>query len=236
MHYLGLRATPGSTDNAPLADAPRNQHKDSNATVLSPEARRTLASIFRRAAPSAKKAALRILREPSAADDAVQTVFARAIGGPHVSQPGRFEDAYFIRAARNEALSMLRKSRKEALQIPLTADLAAKMRDPSPRPDEMAAAAEEQELLRRAIGRLPPRCREIVSRIAFEGMTRAQVASELGISVKAVERQMTRAYAKLRSGAPGSSTIEESDVGGMRSAGVDIEERNIGCQILNSRR
>jgi RNA polymerase sigma factor (sigma-70 family) len=44
-----------------------------------------------------------------------------------------------------------------------------------------------------AVARLPPRCREVFWNNRVDGLSYAQVAAHLGISVSAVEKHMARA-------------------------------------------
>ncbi len=52
--------------------------------------------------------------------------------------------------------------------------------------------------IRRAIENLPEKCREIFVKSRFENKKNAEIATELGISEKTVENQMTIALKKLR--------------------------------------
>lgn len=55
-----------------------------------------------------------------------------------------------------------------------------------------------EELLKRAIDDLPPKCREILLLCKVEGLAYKQVALKLNISVKTVESQIRIAYTKIR--------------------------------------
>ena len=55
-----------------------------------------------------------------------------------------------------------------------------------------------QKRIEKAINSLPPRCREIFVMNKIEGKKQKDIASELNISVHAVETQMGIAYKKLR--------------------------------------
>src|SRR3546814_17099778 len=48
------------------------------------------------------------------------------------------------------------------------------------------------------VNALPPRCRDIYLLSRVEGMPQRRIAETYGISVKAVEKQMTRALSTLR--------------------------------------
>ena len=62
-------------------------------------------------------------------------------------------------------------------------------------------ASEEKEIIQRinqVIETLPPKCRDIFQRNRFEGKKYADIATDLGISVKTVEAQMGKALKYLR--------------------------------------
>ena len=48
------------------------------------------------------------------------------------------------------------------------------------------------------IDELPARCREVFLRSKRDGLSNEQIADEMGISIKTVKNQMTKAYSRLR--------------------------------------
>jgi RNA polymerase sigma factor (sigma-70 family) len=65
---------------------------------------------------------------------------------------------------------------------------------------DQLAALESRDTLRRlemAIGRMKPRTREIFLAHRIEGLTYAQIAVRTGLTVKGVEKQMSKAIAKI---------------------------------------
>jgi len=68
----------------------------------------------------------------------------------------------------------------------------------SPSPESEALGRERVERLRTAILGLPPRCRDVYVLQRVEELTYSQIARRLGISVKAVEKQMSRALRAMR--------------------------------------
>ena len=135
--------------------------------------------------------ALRIVGNTGDAEDAVQNVFARTwelIGeGMDVDN---FK-SYMYRSVRNECISQMRRSR-ESLSLDEVADVADSDMDASIDTSERDAA------VWRAIDSLPERCREVFLMSKRDGMTNEEIASELGLSVKTVKNQMTKAFARLR--------------------------------------
>lgn len=104
------------------------------------------------------------------------------------------EDYCFI-LTRNASLNHLeQESRRNSLLTETLPDPAA---DGSSPEEELIG----EELFARyvkALDRLPPRCREVFVRIREERQSYAQVAEELGISVKTVDAQLQKATARLK--------------------------------------
>jgi RNA polymerase sigma-70 factor (ECF subfamily) len=106
---------------------------------------------------------------------------------------------YVFVATRLRALELLRRDRMEGRHagrvaeqtIDETAERGAQLEDELERLDRFIAVT-------RAVQELPPRQREIVRLRWVEGLTNAQAAARLGISVKGVEIQLTRALQTLR--------------------------------------
>lgn len=59
--------------------------------------------------------------------------------------------------------------------------------------------SELEELILRSIDELPEKCRQVFVMSRFDGKTNKEIAEELGISVKSVEANMTRALKALKS-------------------------------------
>ncbi|MEA1785737.1 RNA polymerase sigma-70 factor [Arenibacter sp. GZD96] len=63
-------------------------------------------------------------------------------------------------------------------------------------------------LVRQEIERLPPKCRKIFFLSKEEGLSNMEIAERLDLSVKTVEAQMTKAFAKLRAKLVGTPRLE----------------------------
>jgi RNA polymerase sigma-70 factor (ECF subfamily) len=138
----------------------------------------------------------RYVRSPDMAEELVQDIFLKI--WTKRSQLTEIESlkTYLYRAARNQALNHLRRLKLErrwqeeqaAAGEPATVFAA----------DEDASGHELAEAVQSAIERLPPRCREIFLLSRDGGLTYAEIARTLEISVKTVETQMGRALKALR--------------------------------------
>lgn len=65
--------------------------------------------------------------------------------------------------------------------------------DFSPRPDEVLEADQRLERMWRRLGQLSPRTREIFLLHRLQGLSYAQIAASMGISVSAIEKHIARA-------------------------------------------
>lgn len=104
---------------------------------------------------------------------------------------------YLFTAVRNAAVSWLRHERVVARRQVETLELFSR---PAPSPDSMAISGELLAAVRRAIDRLPERCRLIFTLHREQGLTYGEIAQVLGLSPKTVEVQMGRALKALRKG------------------------------------
>jgi len=131
--------------------------------------------------------ALRIVDDADVAEDMVQEAFMntweRLEGGLEISN---FK-AFMYRSVRNECLSYL-SSLKEKVG------------------EEFIPEAGEEEIdtsfrdarIWKAIDELPEKCREIFLMSKRDGYSNEEIADELGISIKTVKNQMTKAFSRLR--------------------------------------
>jgi RNA polymerase sigma-70 factor (ECF subfamily) len=128
--------------------------------------------------------AVMILADRSAAEDAVQQVFAALLKRDRSAIDN---DAHYLRrAVRNECYSILRRPRLVDVAAPLLEPVA----EPE-RPDERLA-------LERAMRELSPDQREVVHLHAYEGRTFQEIADDQGESINTVASRYRYALDKLR--------------------------------------
>lgn len=150
--------------------------------------------IFRTWYAALVRSAGAMIRDSSVAEELVQDVMLELWRRrENLLIEGSFQ-AYLFRATRNRALNFLRHARVEregAVHVAVD-----DVREASA-PAELVA----QELdvaIRHAITELTPRCREIFELSRTRGLKYSEIAETLGVSVKAVEAQMTKALKHLR--------------------------------------
>jgi RNA polymerase sigma-70 factor (ECF subfamily) len=99
--------------------------------------------------------------------------------------------SYLFTAVNNRSLNVIRDRKKfSAEEVPEQVEEY-----------DVSAVIESMELeekIRGAIGTLPERCRIIFELNRFDGLSYAEIAKKLDISVKTVENQMTKALKILR--------------------------------------
>lgn len=131
--------------------------------------------------------ALRLVENSVAAEDCVQDAFLKAW---RYLEDGNEIDSYssfMFRTVRNECLLFLR-SKKTMVGEEYIPDVSAEDIDTS----------ERDAKIWRAIGMLPEKCKKVFLLSKQQGLSNDEIAHELGVSVKTVKNQMTKALTRLR--------------------------------------
>ncbi|MDE7408246.1 MAG: sigma-70 family RNA polymerase sigma factor [Muribaculaceae bacterium] len=130
--------------------------------------------------------ALRLCGSTDTAEDVVQDAFVRAweCGTTDV----RNFRSYMYRTVRNVALTHMARNGHAVNIDDVDADVA----------DDVMDTSERDARLWEAIGRLPERCRQVLLLSKRDGLSNAEIAAEMGVAVKTVENQMTKALRVLR--------------------------------------
>ncbi len=159
--------------------------------------------LMRRSASTSKRLAVSILRNPDAADDALQEAFSRA--WQHV--PGFHGYAKFstwlMRIVVNQCLMVLRRNKRHQ---PVALDegspeedrASVQLRDPGLGPERLLARQEMISAVRREVGRLPKLLREPLEMRDLEERPIEEIAGKLQLSIPAVKSRLLRARAELR--------------------------------------
>lgn len=131
--------------------------------------------------------AMRIVGDAEEAEDVVEEAFMRV--WQEVSGGKRVESfkAYMYRSVRNGCITCVR-NRREMAGIEEIAEVD----------DEAVDTSVRDAKLWRAIDGLPEKCREVFLMSKRDGLSNEEIAEELGISIKTVKNQMTKAFSRLR--------------------------------------
>jgi len=165
---------------------------------------RAVEALFRAHYPGLRDFAAALTRSPETAEEVVQDVFAALwLRRARWEVRGGSVRGYLYGAVRNGAASRGRHRLVERRWFArLAGDPAEEAREPAPDPLADAVAGDLSERVRRAIDELPERARVAVTLRWMHGLRTAEIAEAMGISVKGVEIQMTRALKTLRERLP----------------------------------
>jgi RNA polymerase sigma-70 factor (ECF subfamily) len=136
-----------------------------------------------------------IVHSRAIAEEIVQDVLLELWRRRERLAPDGSPQAYLFQATRNRALNHLRHGRIVDRSAPLVARDAPRHSAPA---DAHATEDELRAALRDAVDALPPRCREVFELSRVRGLKYSEIASLLGVSVKAVEAQMGKALRTMR--------------------------------------
>ena len=139
------------------------------------------------------RVARRILRTHEDADEAAQVAFIRAWRARSGFRGDAALRTWLTRIVLNVARSML--SRAPAVEA---LDPARPLADPSPGAEQAVLLERLRGRVRRAVGALPPRQREVVMLKVFSEMTYREVAAAMELSEGAVKAHLHQAVSNLR--------------------------------------
>ena len=161
------------------------------------------AELMRRTSPVCMRLAMSILRDRQDAEDELQNSYLSA--WRHVGQferESRFS-TWMSRIVVNHCLMRLRKLRSKRFVYlddlePEENVRPMELADTGAGPEAMLGADEVSAVLRREIQRLPPVLRDVQVLRDLEGLSTAETAERMNMSVPAVKSRLLRARAELR--------------------------------------
>lgn len=142
--------------------------------------------------------AIAILRGPEDAEEVVCATYAYAW-----ANAAQFDNAranplgWLLMLCRSRALDRLRQRRAAAPTVDLTtiADSAA---DDGAQPDELLSLLQQQSRVHKALSKLPPERRRLITLAFLQGMTHPEIAAATGLPLGTVKSHVRRALAQLR--------------------------------------
>jgi RNA polymerase sigma-70 factor (ECF subfamily) len=149
------------------------------------------------------RTALRILHNQQDAEDAVQRAFQRVLVNLKRFRGDSSFSTWLTRIVINEALMMLRQRRasqslREGRSDEELRDGIVVIADKRSTPEDLLCESERRRALHHAIGRLREKLRVVVLHRELEGLTSAETAKVLGLSVNAVKARAFHAKRFLR--------------------------------------
>ena len=150
--------------------------------------------------------AVRIVQEPSTAEDVVQEVFTKLWSRPNTFSPerGSFK-VWLLMVVRNQALDKLRraKTRSELHIVPLHAEstgsetIVDMLPDAGPTPYEHAWEKEAATIVRNALGQLSAHEYKTITLAYFGGLTQREIADKLQQPLGTVKTRTRSALRRL---------------------------------------
>jgi len=156
---------------------------------------RTLEVLFRSHFKGLCQFALGYVKDDEAAKEIVQDAFVKLWERRQSIDLSKSVTSYLSTMIRNKCLNHLRDNRK------FSGDLQALENLPGESMHEQGDHLVESDLrgqIAEAIDELPEKCREVFRMSRYRQLRYQQIADELGISVKTVETQMSKALQHLR--------------------------------------
>lgn len=142
--------------------------------------------------------ALKILSDPSLAEEAVQEAFVRVWRKARAFEGRRgSERTWILSVVRNQAIDMLRKRARHP-EADLDAVPGALLITAPDDPWHAVAEGLRAETVRSALRQLPAEQRGVLELAYFAGLRSTEIARELGIPEGTVRSRMRLALAKLR--------------------------------------
>ena len=149
------------------------------------------------------RTALRILRHQQDAEDVVQRAFQRAFVSLEAFREDSTFSTWLTRVVINEALMLLRQRRMrephhEGCVDTSKEDGGVQVADSRPTPEDVLCENEQRATLREAIAKLRKSLRIVVLHRDVEGLTSAETAERLGLSISAVKARTFHARRFLK--------------------------------------
>lgn len=145
--------------------------------------------------PALHRYAYTIINDRELAEEMVHQVFLKILERKEPVKVHTSLKAYLFRSVNNECLNHIKHQKvKQTYQNYATYNMADQVENPS----NKLAYKELEQHLKKAINDLPEQCRTIFQLSRFEELKYGEIANQLGISIKTVESQMSKALRRLR--------------------------------------
>ena len=179
---------------------------------------RAFAVLMRRYNRRLYRTARAILKDDGAAEDALQEAYVRAYRHIGDYRGDAAMATWLTRIVVNEALQILRRTRRERVVVPIDDPAgapAAEVSDaPETTPESSAMRSEIRRLIERKIDELPEGYRAVFVLREVEEMTVEETASALDLPAATVRTRLFRAKARLREALAHELDVATQDVFG----------------------
>jgi len=151
--------------------------------------------------------AMKIVRDPSVAEEVVQDVFVKLWSQPGVfsSERGKFA-GWLLTLVHNRSVDKLRRARSgiagKTVPLDMESDnglsLADMLPDTGPSPDDTAWLSAKGDMVREALGQLPEPQRQAISMAYFGGLTQREIAERLQEPLGTIKTRTRSGLQQLR--------------------------------------
>ena len=153
-----------------------------------------LAELYDRFGRVAYALAVRVLRDPTLAEDAVQDAFLGAWRTAASFDPTRGTvSTWVMTLVHRRAVDLVRREERRRTDVLDETPIASHETI-----DEQAAVREERRRVQSALAKLPPDQREALELAYYGGLTQSELAERLGVPLGTVKSRMFSALTKLR--------------------------------------
>jgi RNA polymerase sigma factor (sigma-70 family) len=142
---------------------------------------------------------------PHDADDLIQEAYSRIWSADLAAIKNA--RAYFFATLRNLLLEQARHAQIVPMERMGEID-ALRISSEEPGPERRIAARQELERLRAIVGALPAQCRRVFELRRMQGLAQREVAKEMGISERTVEKHLAKALTRLLAAVTGAENRE----------------------------
>jgi RNA polymerase sigma factor (sigma-70 family) len=196
-------------DAGHTANAPSLAHYSDEQLMASIGGGRTdaLEALYDRHVRGAFGLAMKIVRDPSVAEEVVQDVFVKLWSQPGIFSPERGKFAgWLLTLVHNRSVDKLRRAQSgiAGKTLPLEVEgenglsLADMLPDTGPSPDDAAWLNVKGDIVREALGQLPEPQRQAISMAYFGGLTQREIAEHLQEPLGTIKTRTRSGLQQLR--------------------------------------
>lgn len=151
-------------------------------------------AVFKQFAPSMYNIAVRYVKDADDANDMVQDVFLNLWKGAENVDERAPINHYLARATVNTCLNRIKKEQRQEVY---TKEQMLHV-TPSENNHSLLEHKELEAQYRSALDKLPDQCRRVFEMSRLKGLTPAEIATQLNISINTVYAHLTTALKRLR--------------------------------------
>jgi len=143
--------------------------------------------------------ALRVLRDPSAAEEIMMEVYLQVWRTAPSYDPARGSaSAWLITLARSRAIDYLRSRMARRAATERALDELYELQDPRPDPEQESMELGRARIIREALSQLPPEQRRLLDMTYFSGLSHTEIAGSTGLPLGTVKTRIRSGMMRLR--------------------------------------